>query len=425
MVSDVSLRAFNKQSADRFQLTNRYYVDLVPEPPRVTFIHPCDSEGKHPASAPANSREHSNTTRPRPVGPRKSSTASINPAPHDSIQRPRRATVAQQLYASSLNLGSRQSLQTSDSTSHRPQAVSSSPGPEDVAFNPTTYSSKKKAVSSTSSSLLNIDHHDPRKVFDCTRMAPSGIRRMTVNGTSLPRNLNLAPGPSPRDGRGYDAHELYHPSVSNSVTPSPILPRDTPDNVSRRSVLHTPPTQVARLQGSSSSRPSNLSSSALVPPLRGSATDVKSPQGSDTYSAVTEDGLLLVPKKASSLTPSSATTSTSPIDTSSSRHDASSSRPRIRISTDTGILQPKPIRPMKGVSLNLQVQAAVMTETREEDSVKVPENKRKSRLLKNFSLGISKGKAKVVIDPYSEDGSGYGDPLGTRFDDSFILVDSN
>ncbi|KAF8912887.1 hypothetical protein CPB84DRAFT_1742327 [Gymnopilus junonius] len=401
---------------------SEYYVDLVPEPPRVTFIHPCDLEGKHPTSAPANSREHPSKQRlsQRPVGPRKSSTASLNPALHDTTQRQRRATVAQQLYASSLNPGSRQLLLTPDPPPHHQQSVSSSPGPEDVASSSSTYSSRKNPVSSTSSSLLNLDHHDPRKVFDCTRMAP-GVRRMTVNGTGLPRNL--APGSSPRDGKGYGAHELYHPSVSN-VTPSPVPPKDTPDNHPRGSALPMLTTQDTRLIGSSSSQSETLSLAA-----RGaeSAPDVMSPLDSDIYSGVTEDGLLVAPGKPSVFTPSKSSATLDVSSLKGKRPESSSlSQASAKMSsTDTGILQPKPIRPMQGVSLNLQVQAAVMAETREDDSTKHPKSTRKSQLLKNFSLGISKGKTKVLIDPYPEDASSYGDSLTSKFDESFVLVNTN
>jgi len=242
---------------------------------------------------------------------------------------------------------------------------------------------------------------------------------MTVNGTNLPRNL--APGSSPRDGRGYDAHELYPPSVSNNVTPSPIPPKDTPNNHSQRSALLK---QGTRLHGSPSSRPDKLSSNALGASGLRLTPDITSPASNDVYSAVTEDGLLVVPSKSSVL---GLAATASPLDVSSLKDEqpeaSSSSRASAKISpTNTGILQPKPIRPMKGVSLNLQVQAAVMAQTRQ-DSIKAPKSKRKSHLLKNLNLGISKGKTRVLIDPYTEDTSSYGESLASKFDDSFMLVD--
>jgi hypothetical protein len=80
---------------------------------------------------------------------------------------------------------------------------------------------------------------------------------------------------------------------------------------------------------------------------------------------------------------------------------------------------------MQGISLNLQVQVADISEASHEDEgAQTSKSKRKNQLLKNFGLGVNKGKgkAKALIDPYDGD---QVDGPASRMDDSFVLVDSN
>ncbi|PPQ67382.1 hypothetical protein CVT25_005961 [Psilocybe cyanescens] len=411
--------------ADHFDSERQiwYYIDLHSEKPRVSFAHPCDLDRQHPSSAPARVKEHLNPTRSlqRPVGPRKNSSASVNSVIRET-QRARRATVAQQLYASGLTLaaGGSTGLRTPSATFRCP-SVSNSPASDEVASN----SAKGSTVSSTSPPPLSphLDTHHPRNFFDCTRLAP-GTRRMTVNGarpslTPTPMQLASDPG-AQSDGASYAAAQaFYHPSVSVAVnlspSPMPISAKD-PSNA-----------QIAQLNKASSQRPRittpyNNAFSSSTSSLRSNRIADK-----NSYNSTTEDDLLIMPNYAAShtlFTPLNVST----LQNAQPETSGSSKKPRgLPPLATTTILQPKPIRPMHGISLNLQVQVAGVAEapTHGETS----KSKRKSQLL-NFGLGGSKGvwkgKERLVEPP--EEGSGAPSGIGmlasnNNMDDSFVLVD--
>ncbi|KAH9486713.1 hypothetical protein JR316_0000778 [Psilocybe cubensis] len=413
--------------ADHFD--SQYYVDLYAEKPRVSFAHPCDLDNQQPSSAPARVKEGVRSTRclQKPIGPRKNSSASINTIIRET-QRNRRATVAQQLYASSgvipsTGASSPLGFRSSSASLRRP-SVSNCPAPEEAAC----LSSKCSIVSATSSSPLpvspHIDNHHPRNFFDCTRLAP-GTRRMTVNGARPSLMQTSIPVKSDAGAHSYTSTQsFYHPSVSTSVknSPSPVLisTQECPDT----------PAQTVQSNKSYSQRP-------LITILSNNAPDQSSTSSrfyagktaeSTTYKVSTEDHVLVVPNQVSTQTSSTTTLNMSTLESASPGASGGSKKPRSLppINTTTPILQPKPIRSLRGISLNLQVQVAGITETPNTE-VEPSKNKAKSQL-SNLSLRSNskwKGKQKQVDPP--EDMSGAPSVVGTfasSIDNSYILMDS-
>ncbi|KDR85222.1 hypothetical protein GALMADRAFT_233943 [Galerina marginata CBS 339.88] len=419
--------------AEHFDSQRRiwYYVDINAKPPRATFVHPCDVDGKQPASAPA---KYGSIVRilQRPVGPRTNASASLNAGSRNG-RRARSATVAQQLYASSLTTSaSREPPLAADRSFLRQPSMSPSPTSDEVAFasssNTPYYTSKSSNVSSTSSSSsTNLGTHYPRNLFDCTRLAP-GTRRMTVNGPQPSQPSSS--GSERQDGVTHVARALYHPSVN--TTPSPIPLQGLLDNNLRRVTIPVQKSSGILSNAPSIAHSNGIPQSPMSPMTILSASRLNiNPTSQDTkqYTAITDDNLMIMPQ---SMSIASSALSASPValDVASLQDEqpvvASSSQASRHIpqtNTDTDILQPKPIRPLKGISLNLQVQVAAMSETLDKDEgvQSYSKSKRKSQLLKNFGFG--KGKAKMVMDPNDGDVSSQAD--GHRVDESFVLVDTS
>ncbi|KAF8973845.1 hypothetical protein BDZ97DRAFT_1912300 [Flammula alnicola] len=316
---------------------------------------------------------------------------------------------------------------------------------------PSSGSSASVSPTSPSSSLTNLDVHNPRNFFDCTRL--SGTRRGTYSGpqpSPVPRGVTstLTHTAINQDEAVLGAQAFYHPSVQTS--PSPIPPNSSSlelsDGQLRPTALSTPAPQKMKavVMTSNELASSSSSTAALFPPSLLTAATVMSQfstrsTASKPYTATTEDGLMVMPThKANNL---SRRTSPLPLDMSNLR-DTTSIRPlpsttshqasrNISPLTNQAILQPKPIRPIGGVSLNLQVQVAGVKSRSPEQSESrqdLPAKKKKNPLLKNLGLGISKnakGKAPIrtVYDQEKMDSS--PDDLASRMDHSFVLIDTS
>ncbi|KAJ3517626.1 hypothetical protein NLJ89_g391 [Agrocybe chaxingu] len=331
-----------------------YYIDLNASTPRVTFVHPCD--GTHPASAPVKSpREHGAYGRLaiRPVGGRDNPMHAATAASRDP-QRTRRATVAQQLYASSLTLESRNppppslSVDSKSRSSSRRPSVSSthskSPSDETTASSSTSLAavaatacsvggtlpvgaSYPPAHSTTSqthlhqglanvssstpsaASLTHLDSHDPRNYFDCTRLS-RGTRRMTYAGpqpgpSSRSGAILGVKGESTKDGTSYTAQAFYHPSVVTSPLASPAPKVSSGSNYTQRRPSLFPPATSSVQQHSTSNSSTTLT---WNPPRVEAPTPPIPPTPShfpdeNLYSAVTEDNLMVVHSHHSDTSP--------------------------------------------------------------------------------------------------------------------------
>ncbi|KAF4623216.1 hypothetical protein D9613_002004 [Agrocybe pediades] len=334
-----------------------YYVDLNVEPPRVTFAHPCDLDGQYPSSAPARVKEHPSINRniQKPTGPRKNSSVSVNAIIRET-QRARRATVAQQMYASSMTSSSSSTASTSGSISRRSSIRASESPVEGAGCAPKGAAVSSKNVSPTSPTGMHLDTHDPRNFFDCTRLAP-GSRRMTVNGShsSTPSFQNQH-----RSSSNGAVYSLYPSSVNPS--PSPLQPpKDLPDG--QRSAQPTPSARTPIITFSGNFSPPAMMISSSPTPDRSTAN------------------------------------STSP--------------------TNLDILQPKPIRPMKGISLNLQVQVAAGIA----DTPSYTDNAKsagRNPLLKNFRFSTGKMSSKGKGRSHSRE----ADEVASRMDNSLVLIDA-
>jgi len=198
----------------------RYYIDLCVAQPRATYVHPADG--------PTNDGEESSNT---PM----SSSISTQGTSNGSSSRPpsrtdvksrsgsRRATTAQQLYASSLESGSnlsksvlpaRESVSTSNigsnSDPEHPHVVST-PAERSFAQNHPGRGDSNSRASPIGPSFPAYPSHDPRKFFDITRLA-QGARKYRHDEASR--------------SNGSSQTVLAHfPSTSQS--PSPAHPANT------------------------------------------------------------------------------------------------------------------------------------------------------------------------------------------------------
>ncbi|KAF5312167.1 hypothetical protein D9619_003108 [Psilocybe cf. subviscida] len=468
-----------------------YYVDLDSDPPRVAFVHPSESQTT-PSSAPGRFAEPGTRTPPmqRPAGPRESASPASSLRP--THRRPRRATVAQQLYASSLPANhSRETLLsvgpittepsseststqgtdsdtpnseiTASSSSSSPSALS--PPPPNIRVSTTGANSKSfTATSPTSPTQAHLDVRNPRHMLDCTRLA--GTRRVTYSGPQPRIKRHLAPVPA--DARlldatstapPVDAQSLYHHST-RMATPSPnsltksrtapaqpatdaVLPIQSVPTSSRRQNMKSAATTSNEITGSQhAASGSSLPPSRLKPTV---ALSKLSPSLEEKgYTAIVSDDLSLNPKFSAD-TPSRPTLQRLNIKDVSSRTVNDSvpcPRPLPSISTRTigennsshtsqtspqQIAQPKPIRPMAGVTLNLQVQVATVSQgLGQEGGEDNPALKRKLPLLTSFRHGLSsKAKGKMPIrtiqDAESMDISPVAETFDPQKDSPFLL----
>ncbi|KAF9478698.1 hypothetical protein BDN70DRAFT_933149 [Pholiota conissans] len=406
-----------------------YYVDLNSDPPRVVLVHPSELTDKHPSSAPAKVKDNPrNSPSQRPVGPRQSASTSSSSVGHSS-QRPRRATVAQQLYASSLSVAPGDPLlatiiaENSSRTSPQHSSGSSTSVSENIVSNSSSsskaYSSSDTSASSSTrvsptspvTSSLSIDAHNPRKFLDYTRLV--GTRRVTYSGPQPfigPRSSGktLAPGSAGSTSKiGADA--FYPGSVRTSpsiLTQSASL--EPPSSHHHPSTLPAPKSHQMKAALNPNKMPSSSDSSAVCPQLLITApvNVARSMSASIEAVALTADAPLM--GKGSRLDETSLNGPNPPSGSGASVRPLppttklSSNRNNLSLLVETTILQPKPVRPLAGVSLNLQVQVAnVASESSAEHSSALqdfPLKRKKTPLLQNPSLNLSKNaKGKTPI----------------------------
>ncbi|KJA29327.1 hypothetical protein HYPSUDRAFT_510795 [Hypholoma sublateritium FD-334 SS-4] len=392
-----------------------YYVDLNAEPPRISLAHPSELSDKHPASAPLH-KSHKDHLSPnqRPVGPRNNAASSSSGSTRPS-QRPRRATVAQQLYASSLTVSPKEPLRATTIAENAPDSrrpsATSTPAPEEAyspplagpGSSPSTGSSAR--VSPTSPPAVDV--HNPRNFLDCTRLA--GTRRVTVSGTQptlAPRGVSksrlpppMAPLDQEMEGLGVDA--FYPAAVKTSPSPMPLPLRSVsdPSGSSHASPALSPDSQ----QGTGTRRPDaaglhaasgpSTGAPALTPRLLmpGDASLTWNPK-EDTLSA---PRLPSLPPEGTPKEPGAP----------GARPLPPPAKPVLKMDITPPpppILQPKPMRPLAGVSLNLQVQVAGVTSEPSPEQLADPSHlaskKKKNPLFKTLNLGISKNaKGKTPI----------------------------
>ncbi|KAF9535788.1 hypothetical protein CPB83DRAFT_878871 [Crepidotus variabilis] len=284
-----------------------YYINLGIANPRVTFVHPCDESASvpPPASAPAlqstsGSAESSSSSSMRPLGSRESSSSL-------GISRGRRATVAQQLYASSItpkptvspSHSRRPSVSSNHNTFHpdNTNQEGSTPNSNGLAesssqFNSTTQQNQRAMTNSTtpassssgssptsasggSSGLL--DSHDPRNFFNYTRLS-RGTRRMTYNGPQPGPSSAQSASPSSisplPQAAATSQHSLQTPT--DSASPSPFAHASTSINFNSVStsapngVLRGTPESNTILQRQDANPVPDISSLGLSPEPRSS-----------------------------------------------------------------------------------------------------------------------------------------------------------
>jgi len=329
----------------------------------VTFAHPCDLDRETPSSAPARVKEHNSPNRnvQKPTGPRKNSSTSINAILRET-RRARRATVAQHMYASALTASpSRPVSSTAGATNSGRSSSQHPPESNEVTSNRKSTPSSKN-VSPTSPTSMHLDTHDPRNVFDCTRLAP-GSRRMTVNGAH-PATITSLNQNQTRASSSHGVAQLLYPSSVNP-SPSPLqVMKDRPDTRNGRSAQPTPEVKP-----------------------------VKTPV--ITFSGNFSPSTTMISSKSS---PSHMLDYTPPV-------------PPL---TNLPILQPKPIRPMQGISLNLQVQVAGVADT-PSYSTENGKNSGRNQLVKNFRMSTGKisSKGKARSEPRDEENRRFSRELDT------------
>ncbi|KAF9056401.1 hypothetical protein BJ165DRAFT_512176 [Panaeolus papilionaceus] len=374
-----------------------YYIDLDANPPRVTFVHPYDEPS---SPRPSNSPPSSTTTMSNEgsgEGRRGSTTSTTQGMTREPSHRSRRATVAQQLYASSLTQGSRSSAVTgitsfplgpSPSSSRRP-SISNSINSDETGSSaaPLSGHSIPKAIASAlvTSSRAPFGQHDPRNFFDCTRLS-RGTRRMTYSGSppNQPSGAVGVPGGTDsnlqRDANPIKSNvqALYHHTVAappftarpgpSHHPPLPQMHRSptntSPDrsvNPASLTVIHTMP--VRRINGFPPTNPS-----LVTPAIQPQRIDMGENKG---YTAITHDEqLLLVPNPTDG-----RCWSPPPIDVDLDLQDSKPATfdppaplpsppphtplvnhfiPRFHDThSNPSIAQPKPTHPLNGVNLNL------------------------------------------------------------------------
>lgn len=423
-----------------FNIFHRYYVDLNSDPPRVTLVHPSELNGKHPSSAPARVKDHGHqpprgSPVQRPIGPRQSASTSSNSIPHPS-RRPRRATVAQQLYASSLTVGPKDSLlattisETSSRTPSHCGSGSATPVSDNIVSSPsspTGYPSSSSASSSTRVSPTSLaapspsmDVHNPRNFLDYTRLV--GTRRVTYSGPQPfigPRSSGktLASGSAGSHNKvAFEADAFYPGPVKTSLSSSVLLKStslDPPDNHLHLTALSAPNSHQMKAAVNSDELPSSSDSSTVCPhslitapinvaqsmatsiePLTPTTDETlkgKRSRREDSYSSRKPSSIL------NESDPSTSSTSIRPLPPTTkppSRNNSSLA--------SEAILQPKPMRPLAGVSLNLQVQVSGVKSESSPDHLGAHQDfvskKKKGPLLQNLSLSLSKNaKGKTPI----------------------------
>lgn len=451
------------------------------------MVHPSESQAT-PASAPGRFGEPGTRTPPiqRPAGPRESSSPSGSLRPPQ--RRPRRATVAQQLYASSLPANhSRETLfngplttepeftstQSTDSEAPNSEITtsSSSSSPSSVLSPPnirvsTTGTNAKSftATSPTSPTQAHLDVRNPRHMLDCTRLA--GSRRVTYSGPQPRIKRHVAPVPA--DARldatstapPVDAQSLYHHSA-RVTTPSPsalpkrnvALAQHDKDAVLPISSVPTSRKQNMKSATTTSNEITSLqhaASEASFPPSRLKPTvalSKLSPRHEEKgYTAIVSDDLSLNPKSSaetssrptlqplntkdvSNRSPNDSAPCPRPLPSISSRTIGDNNSSQINQTSQQPIAQPKPIRPMAGVTLNLQVQVAAVSQgLGQETGEDNPALKRKLPLLTSFRNGLSsKAKGKMPIrtiqDAESMEISPIAETFDPRKDSPFVMIE--
>ncbi|KIM47983.1 hypothetical protein M413DRAFT_22554 [Hebeloma cylindrosporum] len=347
------------------QRTIWYYVDLNSEPPRVTFVHPCDGT-LQPLSAPIPEMGRLSQIR---------SSQRLRESRGITSPQSRRATVAQLLYASSIS----------------------------------------SSQASTSSSLLWAD--GVPSSADCPSPVPPSLlssrpRPMPDSGSQLVLESDkIAP---------FTANAFYHHSVG---TPPLFIPRTS----SAKDVLETD-LRTAPFAPKKDHHPKPYFDALSSPPpnvhpsLPSSSMASYFPN-SNLYTATTEDNVMVMP---TSRTTDQAPNENwkAPIDVSclSDSHplpvDRFHNTRNIATLDDQNIIvQPKPTRPLNGVSLNLQAQVAGDIPLSE--SVKHVKAKRKVPL-KNFASKNPFSKGRTVTNT-SDDCQ--ESTLNSDKDESYVFVE--
>jgi hypothetical protein len=228
----------------------------------------------------------------------------------------------------------------------------------------------------------------------------------TDNGSQLVFGPDITPP--------FTANALYH----HSVGPRLYIPRTSS---AMRPTLLTPSVPEK------GHYPKRSFDTPRFPPPRAHSSYFPN---SNLYTATTENNLMVMPTRTTDQTPNGNWMA--PIDVSCLSDsqpmplDHFHSARNISTLNNLNIIQPKPTRPLNGVSLNLQDQVA--------EDVPSPESlkqvKAKRRLsLKNFGLGtsknpFSKGKTLASTGRNRETTNGCQDvPTNSNGDESFVFVE--
>jgi len=404
-----------------------YYVDLNSEPPRVAFVHPGDTTQPQPLSAPSLGmvRLPQNHEPQRPVGPREAST------------RPRRATVAQQLYASSMlsYLEPEDAFQPPSKGSHRSSSHQASTSGTSLPAVEVPSSSSFARHNNSTLVPPTLCSPNPRS-FDGTQFSsrPGPRRSLTDNAPGLTTSSGSVFRRTSQDLIApFTPNAFYHHSIS---MPPPHIP-PTCSNLRKDVQLGTQlrPTKLTPCAPERDHCPRScfdnpsLSPLYLLPPIPSNSV-AGCFVNRNLYTATTEDNLMVMPTRMTDQ--ASNKNWNAPIDVSCLSDSQYvppgyfQSRRNISTLTDQAIIQPKPTKPLKGVSLNLQVLVAgeaplPETVTRVKTKRRVP--------LKNFGLVTSrklflKCKAGTSRDGERTHGS-QEIALNSDKDESFVLVDKS
>lgn len=363
---------------------SRYYVDLDSVPPRASLVHPADGVSQE--------HDQSGTTsvlsRPLPII---NATASGNSS--DNVQTDGTTTTpAQRLYATGMTTASA-SLPTARSIVDGDATPVDTPTQASPPLPPT--------------GISESEHFLPR--FQQLREK----RR-----TSLPfLSISLSEGST--------GQTLYNPVVQASAS--------VPTSDSFKDVLRGRGTHIGGHEFHRRALPPTPVDGERRNSLIMTSTTIHANQHTNLYSGITEDNLFLMPTHAKVSSAEQCTilideVPLSPVSPTRSGFPKSSSS--FTRSTDQVILQPRPIKPLQGLTASFQNQIRETSQpsvlTLEEKQLENSASRTtKARFMRFTSAGLRKTIRQDSRRPsrHSDDDFSWTQILDTSLDGSFVLVD--
>lgn len=384
----------------------RYYVDLDSIPPRATLVHPADgvSQGHD------QSRRTSISSRPSPT----INTALTGNSPNNVQIHGTATTSAQRLYATGMTSNSSHLTSISPPTAR--SIVDRDATPADIPPPPTQASRPSPPLPPTS--VSESEHFQ-------FRYRPRRLREKhqpTHPFSSLPLS------------EGSTGQTLYNAAVQTSASvPStsdsfkPRGPRMTRNASLRSSYAEGPERRRKALPPIPAANGERRNSMITI-------STTPHSQHTNLYSGITEDNVFLIPAHGKVLSTEQRAilideVPLSPISPNQSGLQQASSPFTGTRSTDQVILQPRPIKPLQGLTASFQDQIRLTsqprTESLEEEQLKKDDvsTAKQMPLFRRFTTaGFRRPIREDNCRPSDEDSS-WTQILDSSLDESFVVVD--